>query len=249
MKKLDVKPLLAPLASVFVAFGVASDKILRRRRPRISSTRLTVNEDGIGALGSEVEALWTDRLDEGTRLFADRRAAVLCWHFKIPGDRGSVRVLRCYDNGKLNGYAVVRTDKDPQDGIRRSIIADLIARRDDPTVIQALCVAAYEHAKAEGSDILEVQGFPSNIREVLSAWRPYHRKYPACPYYYKASDPEFHKTLSDPSAWYACPFDGDATLIRPSYPGSTVSLAKETVRSPLNDGAVELAKAQRTEAF
>jgi len=248
VKKLDVKPLLAPLASVFVALGVASDKLLRRRRPRISSTHLTVNEDGIDALGSDVEALWMDRVDEGTRLYADRRAAVLRWHFEIPGDRGSVRVLRCYENGNLNGYAVVRSDKDPRDGIRRSIIADLIAKHDDPAVVQALWVAAYEQAKAEGSGILEIQGFPSSIREISFAWRPYRRKFPACPYYYKAADPELHKTLSVPSAWYACPFDGDATLIRPSYPGSTVSLAEEQVQSPQDDGAVELTKVQRTEA-
>lgn len=208
-----------------------------------------MSESGIDAIDNEIATLWADKLNEGTRFYADRATGVLRWHFEIPGDQGSVRVLRCYENEKLTGYAVVRSDKDPRDGIRRSIIADLIARQDNPAVVQSLWVAAYEHAKAIGSDILEVQGFPANIREVSSAWRPYRRKYPACPYYYKATDPVLHKELSDPSVWYACPYDGDATLIRPSYSGSGVRLAAKLAQSPQSDEAVELAKVQQTGAF
>jgi hypothetical protein len=249
VKKLDVRPVLAPIVTAVVGLAVATDKILRRRRPRLTSTALTVSESGIDAIDGEIAALWTDKLKEGTRFYADRTPEALRWHFEIPGDRGSVRVLRCYENGKLTGYAVVRSDEDPRDGIRRSIIADLIARQDNPAIVQALWVVAYQHAKAIGSDILEVQGFPSNIREVSSVWRPYRRKYPACPYYYKATDPVLHKELSDPAAWYACPFDGDATLIRPSYSALTVRLAPELAQVPQSGGAVELAKVQGTEAF
>jgi hypothetical protein len=249
VKKLDLKPALAPIARAVVALTVATDRSLRGRRPRLTSSSLSVSESGIDAIDGEIGTLWTDKLSEGTRFYADRTPEVLRWHFEIPGDRGSVRVLRCYENDKLQGYAVVRTDEDPLDGIRRSQIADLIASQDNPAVVRALWVAAYEHAKAVGSDILEVQGFPSNIREVASAWHPYRRKYPACPYYYRATDPVLHKELSDPSAWYACPFDGDATLIRPSYSSSGVRLAAELTQSPKSDEAVELAKVQQTEAL
>jgi hypothetical protein len=249
VKKLDVRPVLAPIASAVVALVAATDKILRRRRPRLASTALTVSESGIDQIDGEIAALWTDKLKEGTRFYADRAPEVLRWHFEIPGDRGRVRVLRCYENKKLQGYAVVRSDQDPRDGIRRSLIADLIARQDNPAVVRALWVAAYEHARAIGSDILEVQGFPANIREVSSAWRPYRRKYPACPYFYKATDPALHRELSDPAAWYACPFDGDATLIRPSFSSSTARLAAELAQVPQINRAVELAKVQGTEAF
>jgi hypothetical protein len=249
VKKLDLRPVLSPVVCTMVAFGVAADKFLRRRRPRHTSAKLTLKEAGIDVFGSEMEALWMEKLTEGTRIYAERSAAVLRWHFEIPGDRGSVRVLRCYDDGKLKGYAVVRSDIDPLDGTRRSIIADLIAKQDDPEVVRALWVAAYEQAKAAGSDILEVQGFPSHIREVSYAWRPYRRKYPACPYYYKAADAALHKTLSDPAAWYACPFDGDASLIRSSYSRSTACLGGRVAQSLQSEPAVELAKVQRARVF
>jgi hypothetical protein len=248
MQKLYLKPVLQPIGSAIVAVAVGADRFIRRRRPRFTSSTLTVKGSNIDAIDEEIAELFASKLQERTRFFADRSPEVLRWHFEIPGDRGSAQLLRCYANEKLKGYAVVRSDKDPRDGVRRSVIADLIASQDDPSVVRALWVAAYDYAKAVGSDILEVQGFPSQIREVSRAWRPYRRKYPACPYYYRATDPEVHKALSDPSAWYACPFDGDATLIRPSYPSSTV-LEANPVPDPAHDRAVDLAEVQSTEAF
>jgi hypothetical protein len=228
-RKLDIKPLLSPISSAVIALGVAADKLICRRWPRSTAPALKVTAGDLDEIGDEIAQLWNDKLKEGIRLYADRSPEVLRWHFEIPGDRGCVRLLCCTQNNSLKGYAIVRSDADPCDGIRRSIIADLIAKQDDPAVVQALWVAAYKWAKVVGSDILEVQGFPSNIRDLSSDWRPYRRKYPACPYYYKAADPLLQKELSDPAAWYACPYDGDATLIRPSYSASGSSFLQTPI--------------------
>ena len=48
------------------------------------------------------------------------------------------------EDGKLVGYAVVRSDTDPQDGLRKSVIADTLVRQDDPEIVKALWTAAYE---------------------------------------------------------------------------------------------------------
>ena len=93
------------------------------------------------------------------------------------------------------------------------MIADIFAAHDDPEVLRALFAAAYEHAKRTGSEILEVLGLPQEVRRVLSESRPYLRRYPACPFFYKAADPTLHKELADGMAWYASPFDGDTTLV------------------------------------
>jgi len=76
-----------------------------------------------------------------------------------------------------------------------------------------LIVAAYKHAKKAGSHVLEVQGFPANIRRLCAQWNPYSRTFPATPFYYKGATPELHKTLSDGALWYGTPFDGDTTLM------------------------------------
>jgi hypothetical protein len=247
-KKLSLGALLSLIGSIFVAFAIGGDTILRRRKPKRSTIPVAVSEIGPDALGSDFQALWTEIRTERPRLFADRAPATLRWHFEIPGDMGSVRVLCCHKDGKLDGYAVVRSDTDRQNGLRKSIIADMVARQDDPVVIQALWVAAYEHAKSLGSHVLEVQGFPANIRAVCSDWRPYRRKYPACPYYYKAVDPLLHTALGDAADWYACPFDGDATLIRPSYPNSAPQISLEQqMEGPRTRASV--CESEQTEVF
>jgi GNAT superfamily N-acetyltransferase len=215
-QKLKLDPVPAKLGSAAAALVIAADKILRRRWPNHSTT-FTVSEIGIEEIGDDFQALWSAKINEAPVMLADRSPAALRWHFKIPGDVGSARALCCFREQELVGYAIIRSDTNQETGLRTSLIADLIARSDDPEIIRTLLATAYDYAKGKGSHILEMLGFPPNIRNVSAAWRPYRRKYPACPFYLKAADPELHKALSEGAAWYASPYDGDATLIRPSY--------------------------------
>lgn len=239
VKKLNFGPVLAQASSALIAFAVAADKIVRRRWPRLSSSpsssSFSVSEICLDEIGADFQTLWVAKQKEGCRLLADRSPAALRWHFEIPGDRGSSRVLCCYKNSELLGYAIVRSDTKPENGLRVSLIADLVAKRDDPEVLRALWAAAYDVARQSGSHVLEVMGFPSGIRQLSAKWNPYRRKYPACPFYFKAADPALHKTLSDEAVWYASPFDGDATLVRPSYSTSVASTHSRVARKETAD--------------
>jgi hypothetical protein len=250
MTKLNLGPTAARIGSALSALAIGSDKALRRRWPRPSAAAFTISEIAAKDIGEDFQALWTAKLNERPRLFADRSPAVLRWHFEIPGDRGCARVLCCHKDGELVGYAVIRTDTDPHDGLRKSIIADTLVRQDDPEIVKALWGAAYESAKLEGSHVLEVLGFPPSIRQACSDWKPYLRKYPACPYYYKAADPVLHKQLTDGGAWYATPFDGDATLIRASYSSPIVHGTFGVQTENSRDSIVsQVPLGERTEVF
>jgi len=224
LRKLGIKSSLANAASVAASIAIWVDTGLRRRRPGKSKGDASVTEIGVNELGNEFHELWIEKTKERARLLGDRSPETMRWHFDIPGSRDATCVLCCRKNEKLTGYAVVRDDEPDESGLRKSIIADLLVLNDDSAVVRAILAAAHRHAKRAGSHILEVMGFPENIRRVFGEARPYQRKYPACPYYYKAADPALHKTLAKAEAWYACPFDGDATLIRPSYSSSRVNV-------------------------
>lgn len=216
MEKLEIESTLARMGSMAASLAIGMDKLLHRRWPKRRSG-LAVSEIGVNEIKeSEFQTLWAEKVVEDQRLIADRSSAALRWHFDFPGDQGSTRMLCCRKNEELFGYAVLRHDPQPN-GTQKSLIADILAKQDDPEVLRALFAAAYDGAKRVGSYVLETLGFPPNIRRILLRWNPYLRKYPACPFYYKAEDPVLHKALSDGMAWYATPFDGDTTLIRPSY--------------------------------
>jgi hypothetical protein len=122
MTKLSLGPVAARIGSAMAALAVGTDKILRRRWPRRPSASFTITEIATKDMGDDFQALWEEKLKERPRLLADRSLATLRWHFDIPGDRGCARVLCCHKDGQLVGYAVLRTDTDPQNGLKKSVI-------------------------------------------------------------------------------------------------------------------------------
>src|ERR1700735_743938 len=213
MKKLELGPIISYIGGTFVSLAVASDKILRSRWPRRSGTSLLLKQIRVNEIGEDFEQLWLTKLDERARLLANRDAATLRWHFETPDDPGETCVFCCYKDGNLAGYAVMRTDPSQVTVLRRSTIIDTLAIADDPEIVRLLWTAAYDQAKHVGSLVLEILGFPRNVRQACSGWHPYQRSYPACPFYYKASNSLLQSTLSNGDAWYACPFDGDTSLM------------------------------------
>jgi hypothetical protein len=213
MEKLQLRPAYSAAGSVLASLAIGADKTFRRRWPRRRGTPLAVKEILVAEIGEDFQSLWAKKLMEGPRLLADRSPATLRWHFQTPGDCGTTSVLSCYRGRELVGYAVIRDDPSDTAGLRRSIIADMLVERDAPEILTALFVAAYDHAKDAGSHILEVLGFPESVRRVCLEWNPYSRKYPACPFFYKAADPVLHRELANSVMWYASPFDGDTTLM------------------------------------
>jgi len=213
MKKLQIKPALTNVLGPLGAVGVGMDKLLRGRWPRRPAKAFTVSEMKASEIGEEFENLWKEKLGEGTRLLADRSVETMRWHYDLPRDRAKTSVICCRKQGQLLGYLVIRDEAGQTNGSRRSLVADMLARQDDPEILRTLIVAAYKHAKHAGSHVLEVQGFPAHIRRLCAQWNPYMRSFPATPFYYKGAVPALHKTLADGEAWYGTPFDGDTTLM------------------------------------
>jgi hypothetical protein len=192
--------------------GLARDIAVRGRTPKSKSGRFTLLEHSIAEIGEDFARFWSDNSAETAPLMAKRTPAIMRWHFEPPmSERRSV-VISCYSGTVLRGYAIVLHDATSKDGIKRSAIADLMVKGRDAEIVGQLLSAAHKCARNAGSHSLEVMGFPRGIRQILMRWKPCWRKYPACPFYFKARDRALQERLADENAWYACPFDGDSTI-------------------------------------
>jgi len=178
----------------------------------VDSSKTSVLEMNVDELGEEFESFWVQEKQGSEKLFARRTRTTFRWHFCAPGSKRVVRVLACFSGKILKGYAVLRLDETADKGLRRAVIADLMVQGNNPDVVARLVKGAYQCARNLGADVLEILGFPKHIRDILLSMKPYTRKYPACPFFYKTRDAELRGKLADESAWYACPYDGDATL-------------------------------------
>jgi hypothetical protein len=212
LRKLDARPVLATAGSFAGSFALSVERRLRRRFPRTVNARYKISECALDELPADFDEFCDEQIRQSTRLLGTRNSTILRWHFAPPGSRKVCRVLISREEGQIMGYAVMRQELDTEIGLQRSSVADLLVAKDDPKVVQALIAAAHANAKQSGSHALEVLGFPGRIREALLKWKPFTRQYPSCPYFYKARDRALHERLSNADLWYACPFDGDATL-------------------------------------
>ena len=212
LKKLGVNAPFAGPASTVASLALRADSIVRKRGTGIVSSSYVIREMDIREIGLEFERLWRNYPEESPGLFAQRTSGVMRWHFAPPGNRRKVCVLASYSGNELVGYVILRHDDPNTGGIRRSLVADLLAKKDNPEILESLFTAALSNAKHSGCDVLEVMGFPTRVRDVLLRWKPYSRQYPACPFFYKTRDAVLSEELAKESSWYASPFDGDATL-------------------------------------
>lgn len=204
---------MAAAVGTFLGSSVLRADTLRRGPRGRRTNRFGVREIEVRDIGNEFEALWQRKLTETPRLFADRSSASLRWHFTLPGSSSTVAVLCCHRFERLVGYAIVLHTIDRETGMRRSMLADILVEQDDSSVTEALLEAAYSNAIASGGHLFEVIGLPAHIRQILMRWNPYVRKYPTDPLIYKTADEALTRILADENAWYASPFDGDATLM------------------------------------
>ncbi|MBZ5666371.1 MAG: hypothetical protein LAO30_17385 [Acidobacteriia bacterium] len=212
LTKMGVRSSLRPIGGFLAAGALAAETAFRRRTPRENPSRYRVVVSSVDRLGETFDRFCLEQTRTAKRLIGVRTSDIMHWHFVPPQSRRATEALSCYSAGALVGYAIMRHEVETGSTLRRSLIADLLVQNDDPLAVEQLLVAAYRSAKQSGSHVLEVIGFPKQVRRVLLQHKPYSRDYPASPYFYKARDRQLHDELSNENAWYACPFDGDATL-------------------------------------
>jgi hypothetical protein len=212
-KKFGQSSSVAAMGAMLGSFVIRMTEICRGGRPKSAPSKFKISEILVSEIGADFERLWLGILAESNRLLANRDPTQLRWHFMVPKDRRDTRVLRCELQSRLVGYAVVQSETDPKTGLRRCLLSDMLVEDDDPEAVKSLGVAAYNFAKKFECHVLEILGFPTSVRQVFLQWKPFTRKYPACPFYFKARDRELQGILAAESSWYASPFDGDTTLM------------------------------------
>ena len=122
------------------------------------------------------------------------------------------RPLRWQD-GQLQGYAVIVREDAPAIGLKRIEVADLFVAGDQPKVIDALLTAAYEYDAATRYHVFEVIGLPETLRRQALTHKPFKRPMATFPFFFKALKLNLVEPLSESRGWCVTAFDGDTALL------------------------------------
>ncbi len=205
-------PASAAVAARALGPALKIESRLRSRGPVPAAARWQFETMTAGEIGDEFDGLWR-RWVAGhlTSLVADRSAAALRWHYKDRGTQRRAVIVCARDENGLQGFAALVRDDNPEIGLRRWRIADMMVLGDEPVLVDALVERSFRHAQLTACHVLEAVGFPAHIRARLVAGAPHERELPSWPFWYKAS-PAWSEALSDARVWYATSYDGDATF-------------------------------------
>lgn len=208
LEKMNVPRRLAIASATALSPLLAGALALGGRRPGRLRAGIEPESIAIEDIGDEFDDLWRRKVAEGRRFYAYRSAEDLRWHFQSRNRPRAITMLRCSRDGRLDGYLV--WERKEGDGLIVARILDLLVASNDARVIDALLAAAYETAREQRCHILELLGFPREVRARAAPRRLYSR--PCAPICYKARSAELHSALLQKDAWYATRYDDDTSL-------------------------------------
>jgi hypothetical protein len=171
----------------------------------------------------EIGAAFDDRFDRfweelcaeyPRRLLALRTRTMLEWRFHFALREKRLWVATISRGGRLRAYTIFLVQKniDPQDPIRRLMVADFQSLERDSGIFCAILRAALAQARNSGIHLLVTVGHSAEGTD-MSMMAPHRSSLPRhSTSLYKARNPMLSRALEDPQAWCPSLYDGDMSL-------------------------------------
>jgi hypothetical protein len=162
----------------------------------------------------EIDKFWHKvKILKSEKLLSFRDKKSILWQFDNESSKKKNPVIiTAYKNKVLVGYLILSHIKSNNSGFNKMVINDLIVQGNMPDLILGLVKEAFLHAKKNNVDLLQITGFPDDIRNELKLFKPYRRKYSFSRFWYYVVNKNLEEPLKKKSIWYASIFDGDSSI-------------------------------------
>ncbi len=206
LKKLPLAELLCYPAAVCL-WG--KDRVTAKRLPALGRNLEVKREN---AFDARFDDFWVKLRERSEVLIGVRNREMLDWHFGTKLKRGDVWLLTISHGNGLAAYGIFQRRDEPRTGLKRIRLVDFQSLSEECGCLNAILQMALRLARQDRIHILEKVGRNVNDTRLIDDYAPYSRKLPAWPFFFQATDPQFHDILLQPNAWNPSSFDGDASL-------------------------------------
>jgi hypothetical protein len=174
---------------------------------------MLIKEIRVSEIGSAFDDFWLRWCAAaGEVCTADRSAEQIRWQFEHPSVARAATLLGIWQGEQLMGFVtLVRWDASAV-GLRRFLVADLVAVGHQPQLIHSLMAATLAHAHSTGVHVVQCTGLPQMVRKSLRALKPHNRTLTDSAFYYFSKRATLVQFLSSEAHWYVCTMDGDTAL-------------------------------------
>ena len=160
-----------------------------------------------GAFDERFDRFWDTLRQQANRLRAVRDRRTLTWRFQLERRRPTIVVLE--EGTGLGGYAVLVERHQPEIGVHRMEVADFQVLADDSARVRTLMRGVLSLVSRQGIHLIAMSGQSEAKRQALGSLKPYRKRVPGWPLYYKAVDAALQEPLQSPDAWDMSLYDGD----------------------------------------
>jgi hypothetical protein len=209
-KRLPSADLLSYPAALALSAKDAWNRLLLQRR-----ARRDVGVELCTVFDERFDRFWEELCTEYPQSFmALRTRAILEWRFHFALREKRLWIATFSQGGRLRAYAILLLQKnsDPQDRVRRLLLADFQSLDRDDGIFYALLRAALEQGRKSGIHLLVTVGISASGTD-MSVMAPHRNALPQhSTSLFKARNPKLSRALENPQAWCPSLYDGDMSL-------------------------------------
>ena len=212
LRKKGVSSKISSLISWLIGPLLLIEKKLRNRWKSIKSHKIEIIT--LDKLAVDINQLWsyTQRTNP-EKLLALRDREAIEWQFiNQSAIQRKPIVFAIYMHEKLYGYVIAMQKHSPEVALKRIVITDIMVRDNDHALINDLVKAVYFYAEENKMAMVQLTGFPKDIRLALNKLHPFKHSVVHDRFLYFTKRSDLKSDLAQEKIWYASTFDGDSSI-------------------------------------
>jgi len=162
---------------------------------------------------SKFDNFW-DKLKKNNKntFMLNRSSEWINWHLNHQFENNKTLIITEEQNGQIIGYSVCLFKNIDNINLKKATLLDLVSLNNNHETYFNLLLHSIKESKKKDCHLFEIVGFNNEKREIMNSIKPFVRKNPFCPFYFKSNNSKLNEILLNKNSWDPSELDGDSII-------------------------------------